>query len=43
MGDGLGRALFEERIRAATLAVPQRLRDFLALRHARQPNRVTMR
>lgn len=47
MGDGLGRALFEERIQAATLALPQRVRGYLATWRARQeklaPRRVTMR
>jgi hypothetical protein len=43
MGDGIARTLFEERIRAATLAVPQRVREHLATVHARRPERVTMR
>lgn len=43
MGDGLGRALFEERVRAATFAVPQRLRGYVAQLRARQPQRLTMR
>jgi hypothetical protein len=43
MGDGIGRALFEERIRAATLAVPQRVREHLATTHQRRSVRVVMR
>ena len=44
MGDGLGRALFEERIRASTLALPQRVRGYLATWRARSREKcVTMR
>jgi hypothetical protein len=41
MGDGLGRALFEERVRHAMLSVPQRLRGYLAEVRARTPRRYT--
>jgi hypothetical protein len=43
IGDGIARTLFEERIRAATLAVPQRVRQHLAALAARRPQRLTMR
>jgi ribosome-associated toxin RatA of RatAB toxin-antitoxin module len=39
MGDGLGRALFEERVRHAMLTVPDRLRGYLAEVRAREPRR----
>jgi hypothetical protein len=43
MGGGIGRLLFEEKVRGLMLTVPQLVRGYLARRHARTPWRVTQR
>ena len=43
MGEGIGRMLFEEKVRGLMLSVPQLVRGYLVRRHARTPWRVTQR
>ena len=43
MGEGIGRMLFEEKVRGLMLSVPQLVRGYLVRLHARTPWRVTQR